>query len=50
MRIDVQAVSKRFGDFTALEAVTLQVPEDRSPRCSGRAARASRRCCGSSPA
>ncbi len=27
MRIDVQAVSKRFGDFSALEDVTLEVPE-----------------------
>jgi sulfate transport system ATP-binding protein len=27
MRIDVQDVSKRFGDFTALETVTLEVPE-----------------------
>jgi sulfate transport system ATP-binding protein len=27
MRIDVHAVSKRFGDFTALERVTLQVSE-----------------------
>ncbi|MGO9749995.1 MAG: sulfate/molybdate ABC transporter ATP-binding protein [Solirubrobacteraceae bacterium] len=27
MRIDVDGVSKRFGDFTALEAVTLEVPE-----------------------
>jgi sulfate/thiosulfate transport system ATP-binding protein len=27
MRIDAQAVSKRFGDFTALERVTLEVSE-----------------------
>jgi sulfate transport system ATP-binding protein len=27
MRIDVQAVSKRFGDFAALDDVTLEVPE-----------------------
>ena len=27
MRIDVQSVAKQFGDFTALEDVTLQVPE-----------------------
>ena len=27
MRIDVQAVSKRFGDFTALERVTLEISE-----------------------
>ena len=27
MRIDVDAVSKRFGDFTALDDVTLEVPE-----------------------
>jgi sulfate transport system ATP-binding protein len=27
MRIDVQAVSKRFGEFTALHHVTLEVPE-----------------------
>jgi sulfate/thiosulfate transport system ATP-binding protein len=27
MRIDVQAVSKRFGDFRALDDVTLEVPE-----------------------
>src|SRR5947209_14896920 len=27
MRIDVNDVSKRFGDFTALEAVTLEVPD-----------------------
>jgi sulfate transport system ATP-binding protein len=27
MRIDAHTVSKRFGDFTALERVTLQVPE-----------------------
>jgi sulfate/thiosulfate transport system ATP-binding protein len=27
MRIEVQAISKRFGDFRALEDVTLEVPE-----------------------
>src|SRR3981081_4783968 len=27
MRIDIKAISKRFGDFTALEDVTLEVPE-----------------------
>src|SRR5213082_4070307 len=27
MRIDVNAVSKQFGEFTALEDVTLEVPE-----------------------
>jgi len=27
MRIDAQAIAKRFGDFTALENVTLEVPE-----------------------
>jgi sulfate transport system ATP-binding protein len=27
MRIDAQAIAKRFGDFTALEDVTLEVPE-----------------------
>ncbi len=27
MRIDINAVSKRFGDFTALDAVSLEVPE-----------------------
>jgi sulfate transport system ATP-binding protein len=27
VRIDAQAIFKRFGDFTALEAVTLEVPE-----------------------
>jgi sulfate transport system ATP-binding protein len=27
MRIDVHGISKRFGDFTALERITLQVPE-----------------------
>ncbi|MGO9975499.1 MAG: sulfate/molybdate ABC transporter ATP-binding protein [Solirubrobacteraceae bacterium] len=27
MKIDVQAVSKRFGEFTALEEVTLEIPE-----------------------
>jgi sulfate transport system ATP-binding protein len=27
MRIDINAISKRFGDFTALEDVTLEVPE-----------------------
>jgi sulfate/thiosulfate transport system ATP-binding protein len=27
MRIDINSVSKRFGDFTALEDVTLEVPE-----------------------
>src|SRR5437016_4776105 len=27
MRIDIQGISKRFGDFTALEDVTIQVPE-----------------------
>ncbi len=27
MRIDIQDISKRFGDFTALDAVSLEVPE-----------------------
>ena len=27
MRIDINSVSKRFGEFTALEDVTLEVPE-----------------------
>jgi len=27
MRIDINAISKRFGDFTALHEVTLEVPE-----------------------
>ena len=27
MRIDIQDISKRFGDFTALESVSLEVPE-----------------------
>src|SRR5437588_9108221 len=27
MRIDINSVSKRFGDFTALEDVTLEVPK-----------------------
>ncbi|MFZ0090980.1 MAG: TOBE-like domain-containing protein [Solirubrobacteraceae bacterium] len=27
MRIDINAISKRFGDFTALEDVSLEVPE-----------------------
>src|SRR6195256_3839099 len=27
MRIDIQDISKRFGDFTALDGVTLEVPE-----------------------
>jgi sulfate/thiosulfate transport system ATP-binding protein len=27
MRIDINAISKRFGDFTALDDVTLEVPE-----------------------
>src|SRR5665213_317660 len=27
MRIDANSVSKRFGDFTALEDVSLEVPE-----------------------
>jgi sulfate transport system ATP-binding protein len=27
MRIDIQDISKRFGDFTALEAVSLEVPQ-----------------------
>jgi sulfate transport system ATP-binding protein len=27
MRIDAQGISKRFGDFTALEGVTIEVPE-----------------------
>jgi sulfate/thiosulfate transport system ATP-binding protein len=27
MRIDVEGISKRFGDFVALEGVTLEVPE-----------------------
>ena len=27
MRIDVQDISKRFGDFAALDDVTLEVPE-----------------------
>src|SRR3954454_16465216 len=26
MRIDIQNISKRFGDFTALDAVSLEVP------------------------
>ena len=29
MRIDVDAVSKRFGDFTALEDVSLRSPRAR---------------------
>ena len=50
MGIRVHNVVKRFGDFVALDDVSRRHPRPaRSPRCSGRAAAASRRCCGSSP-
>ena len=46
-----QATSrKRFGNFTALNDVSLTVHRANWWRCSGRPARARRRCCGSSPA
>ena len=50
MAIEVRNITKRFGDFVALDDVTVDIPAARSPRCSARAAAASRRCCGSSPA
>ena len=50
MGISVEGASKRFGDFQALNDVSMTFPTARSRPCSGRAARASRRCCGRSPA
>ncbi len=43
-------ITKRFGGFTALADVDLRVSPASWSRCSGRPARARRRCCGSSPA
>ncbi len=51
MSIEVSGVSKRFGDFVALDDVSVEHPDrpaDRAARA--RAAAASRPCCGSSPA
>ena len=42
-------IGKRFGDFVALDDVSCRCARARSPRCSARAAAASRRCCASSP-
>ena len=44
--IQVHHVGKRFGDFVALDDVSIDVPAARSPRCSDRAAAGSRPCCG----
>ena len=50
MGIAVRNVTKRFGDFVALDDVSVDIPSgDRSPRCSARAAAARPRCCASSP-
>ena len=50
MSIEVRGVTKRFGDFVALDDVSLSASRPASsPRCSARAAAASRRCCASSP-
>ena len=51
MAISVRNVSKRFGDFVALRRrQPSRSRRARSPRCSARAAAASRPCCGSSRA
>ena len=43
-----EGVSKRFGDFVALDDVSLEVPDGSLTALLGPAARASRPCCGSS--
>jgi ABC-type sulfate/molybdate transport systems ATPase subunit len=47
MRIDVRSVSKRFGDFTALDDVTLDVADGSLTALLGPSGSGSRRCCGS---
>ena len=49
--ITVTNVAKRFGDFVALDDVSLEVPDGSLTALLGPSeARASRRCCGSSAA
>ena len=45
MAIDVRNVTKRFGDFVALDDVSLDVPDGSLTALLGPAAAASRRCC-----
>ena len=47
--IAARDVTKRFGDFVALDDVSLEIPDGSLTALLGPAARASRRCCGSSP-
>ena len=49
MSISVIGANKRYGDFAALDNVSIDIPEGPLTRCSGRRGRASRRCCGRSP-
>ena len=50
MNIEFATSRKRFGAFAALDGVNLDDPRPASSwRCSGRRARARRRCCASSP-
>ena len=50
MRIDINAISKQFGDFTALRGRLAGGPRGLADRAARpQRVRASRRCCGSSP-
>ena len=49
MGISVEGANKRFGDFQALNDVSIDVPDGSLTALLGPAAAASRRCCGRSP-
>ncbi len=50
MTIEVKNIVKRFGNFTALDSVDLEVDDgELAARCSARPVPARPRCCASSP-